>query len=371
MRSARALSFVLVALLPACGAILDLPDPTVDAGFGANGDSGYYPDGGPIGDGAQGGDGSQRDGSSGGDGSSGVDSGIGCGAEKCLVGKVSNPGVLANDGTYIYAINGADEIVRFNPLVDTTAQSIATSAATLQQLFVSGSRFFFTGQGGAAGVVASCPVTGCSTMEMDYATGNHPFFGVVADGTNVYYGIESTGSDKGFYSCSIASGACGSSAFLGFSAPRHMRIDATAGRLFWDGNGDLGVYECNLSSCTAADNTGQFLVDIAVNATDTYWTDSTSIHHHARGSSSGDITIANGSLMNVAIAVDSDAVYWLDKGDGTNGIVRKCPLGVDCTNASNPPVQLANGIGDAQDLTVMGSYVFASSVITGIYAIPK
>ena len=370
--------FAGVALLPACGVILDLPDPNVEPNFGAGDGSINGGDGGPLADGefpdgfVPPGDGSTSgDGSPENDSSVPFDAGPLCGTKHCFGGACGtgnvcqpiavytqsglDPTVIDTDERYVYFASGTSTLDRLDPTNGSIVQ-LTNSELNLAELAVQGTNVFFT-NAGVSSRVSSCSIDGCAAARVDFISGSALMaFGVTADATNVYFTSDKGGG--GVDKCVIAGGSGCTPTPIATSANAHdIRLVGTS--LYWDDDSSSqnAVFSCVAASCTKSgggDNT--FVTAIAANSTTVFYATQTTI---------GKRTIIGGAKSQVvinrvdvvALAADEKYVYWVDASSGTSGLVQRCMVSNDCTMPANVET-MATGLNHPADLALTSDSVY-------------
>ena len=382
----RSCALAALALLPACGALLDLPDPNVDPNYGQNTDDsgllvdGAYADGFvPPSDGSV----TDKDGSTGGDGSTTLDAASACGTHPscfggtCMggvcapvaVATTNNPSVIAADDTYVYVISGTQLIERIDPN-NGAASTLAPSESELADLKVIGNRIYFSNTGFGnpnKGTVTSCPTAGCGTVRIDYVAGSSvPLFGVTADTTNVYF-TNGSGSG-GVYRCPLGTANCSPAAVDTATSANAYALLLSGGTLFWDDNSGQanGIFQSAAPSGTkfsGGDATG--VVDIAVNSAAVFLTTGSTIDKRVLAGNAKS-QIVSGRINDVAIAVDENYVYWLEATNTrTAGMLERCPLAFDCTVATDKIETMAHSLDGPADLVVTNDSVYFTTADDG------
>lgn len=379
----RVLTFAFFAMLPACGAILDLPDTKEDDNFGKV-DSGYYADGAKIpDDGSSGGDGTTGgDGSSAGDGSvtdggGGDGSVVLCGGKDChggecianvcqpatLTSTIVDPQKLAADGHYVFVINGVDKIERVD-IDNGTTTNMVSGESTISGIFATGGYVYFTRTGSSTNSsVSRCSASGCSTERIDYLSGSaRAPVGIAATASAVIWSYDD--ATGGIVHCDNTVPGCSTSTTATTKNVPLIRLEGNG--LYWTGGTNAsfpgGVYECSdfNASCGAGAHalaSTSTVVTFAVDSTNVYYLESSSIFVQAIGS---DVTPAQAALTGsnpLAVGVDATDIYYLMKNDGTSGAIERCAITGNCPASS----QIGQTIPDARDMIVYGDSLYYAS----------
>jgi len=352
----------IVIAAPACTAILGLPDPMVDPNFGlidgAYAD-GFVPDNVVQKDGSSDttNDGAMNDVTM---GDSGCCFGGGCtDSGKCLpiqlVTNITDPNLIDNDNTNVYVVSGANAIVRLNPNMADAGVTTIANGSFIKDLKVSGAYFYFTDS--VQNKVSRCAtVTGCGPR-LDYTTNRNPY-GVAVDGTNVYF--TDNGSSYGIYSCAL--NGCGMPTKIS-SAQKSAGIVTDGSKLFWfyDDAINTGVHICTTPSCGGpfyGMNTG--VVDIGFDANNIYFSDATTIYRETKAGAN-QAPIATGTNIR-SVRADAKFVYWTDEG---LGVVRRCPIGVDCTVNMAKIDTVASSLMQVYGLTLSNDSIYFTTRMDG------
>lgn len=391
----RVLTFAFFATLPACGAILDLPDTKEDDSYGKS-DSGYYADGAKIpDDGSTGGDGTTgSDGSSGDDGSASDGGGsdgsvILCGGKDChggecigdvcqpatLTSTIVDPQKLAADGHYVFVINGVDKIERVD-IDNGTTMNMVSGESTISGIFATGGYVYFTRTGSSTNSsVSRCDAAGCSVSRIDYLSGSaRAPAGIAATATSVIWSYDD--STGGIVHCANTSGSCSASTTA--STKNVPLIGLEGNGVYWIGGTNAsfpgGVYECSdfNTNCGAGSHalaSTSTVVTFTVDASNVYYLESSSIFIQQIGSDATPAQAALSGSNPLAVGVDATSIYYLMKNDGTSGAIEKCSIAGGCPASS----AIGQTIPDARDMLVYGDSLFYASSGTDhkIYRLTK
>ncbi|MEO7110528.1 MAG: hypothetical protein ABI183_08835 [Polyangiaceae bacterium] len=372
------------AFLPACGALLDLPDTKEDDSYGQGDGSSASNDGSPAGDGAT------SDGTSpltdanvlpdapDADGGSPHnlcgDAGKDCFGGECLGGvcqakplttSVNDPRQIVYSGGYAYVISGLQEIDRVDGFG--TKTQIAINEPALSAIAVSGSRIYFSSMASGGtntdGEVSSCPTTGCDGTRKNYvAASKHKINGVASDGTNVYYGVDdNTGgaTGGGIYTCPIGTTPCTATTPT-LSKLNTLNLQLSGALLYFlAGASTEGPFNCTAADCVSSSGADNFsLVDFAVNNADiVFATQSTISFEPLVGGSV--LALAGSQQTNVAVGADDTYAYWLDAKSAPNGVLNRCTIADQCLAGALP---MKDGLNGPSDLVVTADSIWFTTV---------
>jgi hypothetical protein len=372
------LSLVTSSLALACGAILDLPEPTVVDGFSSDGapipvdgttNDGTYADGFvPPTDGPPMNDGGSND----------VVTGPPCGSSKlgcfggaCLAdvcqpvqvySSLTDGWLLDNDGTKIYFASGTSTIGAIDPnKVDAGVATLTGSESHLQDMHVSGGFVYFTNNyasGSSMNGASRCATSGCGTRT-DYFTGSsHSPYGIGTDGTNVYIAYYAGG--PGIYRGPIATPGPTLYYGTGVTNPSLLAVDSTY--VYWLQNAASdGVFSCKTSgSFSPATGSGMAIVDMTLAGTYVYYVDGADVYRQVQGGS-GTIHIA-AAAGSLAVRVDGSHIYWLSNPGGAGSLYR-CALTDDCSTSSAKIQTLASSLQDALALTLTSDSAYFTTFV--------
>jgi len=347
--------------MPACGAILDLPDPTIDNGSGSGdgsttGDSQVLADGRVIGDSAVPNDGGSKK-----DGQVSPDDAAACGGKDCFGGPCNtgnvcgpvaivtdemDPKYLAYDNRTLFVTSSEATIFSID-VDDYSNRTTLTSLETnLVALTAGGGYVYFASSDMAEGAgtehLSRCSEAACSSTRTDYATPstNRPVGGIAFDSTRFYYSQnESTANSGGIFSCPVAGGS--TCALINAVAnPGELHVDT--GKLYWfAGPSTTGLSSCTTTGGTVTAGNNLNVTDFMILGGEIYFSSSMKIHAVAEpGSAFDNFPLFSSSSNVIAIASDGTSVYWIDDTSGTTGTLYTCSV------AACVPAPLVSGLSD-------------------------
>ena len=205
----------------------------------------------------------------------------------------------------------------------TSSRDIATGQATARGLVVDADgAYWITGNGATDGVIMRLAATDAAPFP--FATMQASLDAIAADVNNVYWmtlGAIGDGSDGAVFSKPKRGGSIVSIATMQHDAVgTGISVAASGGKVFWDPRG-LGS------------------TDGAVRS--------------AAGAGGGPITeLASNQVRPQGIAADSSFVYWIDAGNGTDGLLQRASL------TTKTITQLAGGLANPEDLGLDGAVLF-------------
>jgi hypothetical protein len=371
----RILVFGTLTLLPACGAILDLPDPQIRDNLG-NTDGSVLSDGAPLGDSAFT-DGTAPPNDSGNNGDSPIspDDAAKCGGKDCfggpcntgnvcgaaLVLSAMDPKYLAIDNNQLFVTSSTNKIIGVDVTDYSKVTTVTAGESDLVALEAGGGYVYFASSDMSEGAntehLSRCAETGCiPATRVDYVTPqkNHQVGGIAFDNSNFYYSQdETTANNGGTFSCPIAGGS--TCALLGsINEPGELRVDSS--NLYWfEGPSFTGISNRALS--TSATTTGQNIdiTDFVLSGSKIYFSTQDKINVVDKpGAAIDNAPIYSSGANIIAIATDGTTVYWIDDTSGTTGTLLSC-LAASCTT----PTPLVPGL---QDPTTGGLLVTSDSI---------
>ncbi len=167
------------------------------------------------------------------------------------------------------------------------------------------------------GVVRSCTIGGCGDMPTTLATDAAPISGVAVDATSIYWAEPMLGN---VIQCPLA----GCATFGPFASGQvgAAKVDTVNGSVYW--STQSAIMRCPATGCGGAPEVfakGQpSAYAIAHDAVNLYWSLYAKAGKVLRCPLSGCTTpevLADEQDMPAAIAVDTDSVYFTDRGGGT------------------------------------------------------
>lgn len=345
MSRARLVPLALLAALPACTALLGLPDPIVDPGFeggspqdSGSGVDGAAPDTGPLPDGAVPDTGS--------DGGMVVDAGD-SGCSKCTdtIATITNPLYIDTDGTTVWVTGGATTIhaITVNTKAD---QTILSGQFNLHELRHANGYLYFTNFdiNGSNNSASRCKTDG--TGKLNYFMGStQDTFGIATDGTaNVWTTWNE--ANGGVQKSAIAS--AGSAPYA--SAPLAANIIYDTSKLYWVTGSGITICTVGVSSCSGTSSANiNGVVDLAVGGGFLWYTDGLNLWR-ANLNGSSPMQFAQGQSGAAAVRADTQYVYWINQPLMGTGTLQRCPIAGPCNSPESLLVNLQGGFGLALSL---------------------
>jgi hypothetical protein len=201
------------------------------------------------------------------------------------------------------------------------------------------------GEQAYSGSVMKCPVAGCSGPPTELATGQEYLWFIGTDGTRLLWAqYDGAGGPGTVMECPMA-GCNGQPTVVaaGLTAPRS--VTGAAGRVYWTSGAPLpSVTECSLTGCTtpAVLASGAWsqpydVTPIAADATGVYWTTASAVYAYSFGGGGAPATTLATSQDGAAgIAIDGTSVYWTT---ATGGAIQRCAIG----GCGGQPTVIASG----------------------------
>jgi hypothetical protein len=171
----------------------------------------------------------------------------------------------------------------------------------------------------SAGLIQSCPNTGCGNVPKTLATAQDNPQGLAVDGTTVYWSTSST-----IMSAPKDGGAV--TQVVG-GADRPGALTVAAPYLYWCANSTNGaIMRCTIGACDAGVVASgfQYPARIAVDGPDLYWiaaglpASASGAVMMLRGDGGAPITLATLQKYPHAVAVDATSIYWVNAGSAPN-----------------------------------------------------
>jgi hypothetical protein len=336
--------------LTACGAILDLPDPTVNADFnssdgssGTNDGQTTLPDGSLV-------DGALEDGfvpptDSGTDAKVSPDDAALCGGKDCFGGPcntgnvcgaiaiatVTDPKYLAYDNDQLFVTSGQTTIYNID-VKNYSSRAITTSESDLVAITARAGFVYFASsdlsETTGSEHLSRCAEADCSSR-INYTTStNRPIGGIAVDAMNVYYSqSETTAKNGGIFKCGV-NVASGCTNLDPVAYPGALHLDGT--NLYWVSGMPTNA---GFSSSTTAGsslitgNGNSSITDFTTFEGNIYFTTSETVHKAAEpGSAADEFPLITTGFANIAIATDGTSVYWIDNTSGATAILYTCEI---------------------------------------------
>jgi hypothetical protein len=320
--------------MPACGAILDLPEPMIgDPNGSADGSTGTndgqilvdgeLPDG-ALPDGFV----PPTDGSADGP-NPGIDGGPLCAGKSCFGGNCVNdkcepvafatmtsPGFIDYDSTNdtLYVTSASESIYGIDQNGAVATTPIITGEPGLSALKVLDPNIYFANTASGHELVSRCPTAGCSSSapRTDYASGSYAIGGIALNSTTLFYGDgRNSGAGGGVYACSVAGDSCSRKLMLS----EVTNVTADDNYVSWTtGINNNGIYSALLSSFSAQ-GTGVYtsVTDFKIQSGQLYFSTDQTITKEAEPAINDVNPIKSSLHMVEFIAVDGTEIYWIDE----------------------------------------------------------
>ncbi len=197
----------------------------------------------------------------------------------------------------------------------------------------------------SSGSVMKCPVAGCAGQPTVLATGQEYLWFIGTDGTRLLWAqYDGAGGPGTVMECSMA-GCNGQPTVVASGLAAPGGVTGAAGRVYWtSGPPSPSVTECSATGCTApavlasgAWSHSYDVIPIAADVTGVYWTTDSVVYAYSfAGGGTTTTTLATAQQGAAGIAVDGTDVYWTT---AMGGGVQSCAVG----GCGGQPTVIATG----------------------------